>query len=77
MTTGTSYEADWRGRYAEAYRRQNRAFLRLVETGAYPDIASSHWDGYAASVVAETGARALRQGVKLAVEMITKPEFYK
>ena len=76
LTTGTAYEADWRGRYAEAYRRQNRAFLRFVQTGAYPETASSAWDGYAASVVAETGARALKQGVKLPVEMIIKPEFY-
>ena len=76
LTTGTAYETDWRGRYAEAYRRQNRAFLRFVQTGAYPEIASSAWDGYAASVVAETGARALKEGRKLPVEMITKPEFY-
>ena len=76
LTTGTAYETDWRGRYAEAYRRQNRAFLRFVQTGVYPEIASSAWDGYAASVVAETGARALQQGRKLPVEMIIKPEFY-
>ena len=76
LTTGTAYETDWRGRYAEAYRRQNRAFLRFVQTGVYPEIASSAWDGYAASVVAETGARALQLGRKLPVEMIIKPEFY-
>ena len=76
LTTGTAYETDWRGRYAEAYRRQNRAFLRFVQTGVYPEIASSAWDGYAASVVAETGARALQQGRKLPVEMIIKPELY-
>jgi myo-inositol 2-dehydrogenase/D-chiro-inositol 1-dehydrogenase len=72
----TSYEADWRGRYAEAYRRQNRAFLRFVETGVFPDIASSSWDGYCAAIVAEAGVRALDEGRKVPVEMITKPEFY-
>lgn len=76
LSTATAYESDWRGRYAEAYRRQNRAFLRFVQTGTYPDIAASVWDGYAAAVVAETGARALREGRKLPVEMIIKPEFY-
>ena len=76
LSTGTGYDIDWRGRYAEAYRRQNRAFLRFVQTGIYPEIASSAWDGYAASVVAETGARALQQGIKLPIKMITKPEFY-
>ena len=76
LTTGTIYEADWRGRYADAYRRQNRAFLRFVLTGVYPEIASSAWDGYAAALVAETGARALKEGCKLPVKMIAKPEFY-
>lgn len=76
LTTGSAYETDWRGRYAEAYRRQNRAFLRFVQTGIYPEIAASCWDGYAASVVAETGTRALKEGRKLPVQMITKPEFY-
>lgn len=72
----TSYEADWRGRYSEAYRRQNRAFLRFVETGVFPDIASSSWDGYCAAMVAEAGVRALDEGCKMPIEMIAKPEFY-
>ncbi|WP_064684288.1 Gfo/Idh/MocA family oxidoreductase [Rhizobium bangladeshense] len=72
----TSYDADWRGRYAEAYRRQNRAFLRFAETGAFPDIASSSWDGYCAAMVAEAGVRALNEGRKMPVDMISKPEFY-
>ena len=76
LTTNAPYETDWRGRYAEAYRRQNRAFLRFVQTGTYPEIASSAWDGYASSVVAETGARALREGRTLPVTMFPKPEFY-
>ena len=76
LTTNAAYETDWRGRYAEAYRRQNRAFLRFVQTGSYPEIASSAWDGYASSVVAETGARALREGRTLPVTMFPKPEFY-
>jgi len=72
----TSYEADWRGRYAEAYRRQNRAFVRFVETGVFPHIASSSWDGYCAARVAEAGVRALNDGRRIPVEMIAKPEFY-
>lgn len=72
----TGYDADWRTRYAEAYRRQNRAFLRFVQTGAFPEIASGCWDGYCAAVVAEAGVRALRDGHKVPVEMITRPEFY-
>ena len=76
LSNATRYDADWRGRYAEAYRRQNRAFLRFVETGAFPAIASSSWDGYCAAIVAEAGVKALQEGRKVPVEMIARPEFY-
>ena len=71
------YDADWRGRYAEAYRCQNRAFLHFVRTGAFSAIGSDAWDGYAAAVVAEAGARALAEGRRVAVQMQTQPSFYK
>ncbi|WGV18251.1 Gfo/Idh/MocA family oxidoreductase [Fuscovulum ytuae] len=71
------YDADWRGRYHEAYVRQNRAFVRFVQTGVFPEIGSSAWDGYAAAVVAEAGVKALAEGRKVPVEMMKKPEFYK
>ena len=76
LSNSTRYDADWRGRFAEAYRRQNRDFLRFVETGQFPSIASDSWDGYCAAIVAEAGVRALNEGRKIPVEMITKPEFY-
>ena len=71
------YDADWRSRYHEAYVRQNRAFVRFVQTGVFPEIGSSAWDGYAAAVVAEAGVKALAEGRKMPVEMMQKPEFYK
>jgi myo-inositol 2-dehydrogenase / D-chiro-inositol 1-dehydrogenase len=70
------YNTDWRSRYAEAYRRQMKAFLRFVETGDFPEIASNVWDGYAASVVAEAGVQALASGEKVKVKMMPKPELY-
>lgn len=76
LASATRYDADWRGRYHEAYVRQNRAFLTFVDTGTFPEIASNCWDGYCAAIVAETGVKALATGVKQAVEMIAKPEFY-
>ena len=77
LRNSTDYDTDWRGRYAEAYRRQNRAFLRFVETGAFPEFASSCWDGYCSSSVAEAGVKALSEGRKVRVEMIAKSEFYR
>ena len=76
QTSATRYDADWRGRYRDAYVRQDRQFLRFAETGAFPEIASDCWDGYCAAVVAEAGVKALASGTRQAVETIDKPEFY-
>jgi myo-inositol 2-dehydrogenase/D-chiro-inositol 1-dehydrogenase len=76
LTSSTRYDRDWRSRYADAYRRQNRDFLRFVETGEYPAIGSNCWDGYCAAIVAEAGVRALETGKRVAVKMIDRPETY-
>lgn len=71
-----AYDADWRGRYAEAYRRQNKAFLKFVNTGLFPQFASDAWDGYAAAMVGEAGVRALASGSRASIELIQQPAFY-
>lgn len=76
LAAATRYDADWRARYHEAYVRQNRAFLRFVQTGIFPRIASSCWDGYAAAIVAEAGVKALSSGQEQPVTMIPQPVFY-
>lgn len=76
LASSTRYDADWRGRYHEAYVRQNRDFLRFVETGTFPAIASSSWDGFAAAIVAEAGARALASGQRQTINMMEQPAFY-
>jgi myo-inositol 2-dehydrogenase / D-chiro-inositol 1-dehydrogenase len=76
LASTTRYSTDWRDRYHEAYVRQNRDFLTFVETGVFPQIASSCWDGYCAAIVATAGVNALKSGKKRAVEMTVKPEFY-
>lgn len=76
LTSRTSYASDWRPRYGEAYRRQNRDFIAFVESGRFPEIASDCWDGYATAVTAEAGVAALQSGHKVPVNMIAKPEFY-
>lgn len=70
------HDPDWRNRYAEAYRQQNRAFLRWVQGGDYPEMASTSWDGYAAAMIAESGVKALETGSRQKIDLITKPEFY-
>jgi myo-inositol 2-dehydrogenase / D-chiro-inositol 1-dehydrogenase len=76
LRASTGYDSDWRGRYAEAYRRQNKAFLHFVRRGQFSPVAADAWDGYAAAIVAEAGVRALREGGKVAVKMVDRPSLY-
>ena len=76
LASATNYDADWRGRYHEAYVRQSRDFLAFVETGKFPEIASDCWDGYCAAIVGEAGVKALQSGTKQAIQTIAKPGFY-
>ena len=72
-----AYDADWRSRYAEAYRQQNRAFLHFAATGAFPALAADCWDGLAAAQVAEAGVRALTEGRRIALHPAERPGFYR
>ena len=76
LQQSTSYASDWRARYAEAYRRQNRAFLYFVRTGEFSPIAADAWDGYSAAIVAEAGVKALKLGHKAPINMAQQPAFY-
>ncbi|MEM7461183.1 MAG: Gfo/Idh/MocA family oxidoreductase [Pseudomonadota bacterium] len=71
------YPADWRPRFAEAYRRQNKAWIDAINTGRPSKIAANSWDGYCAAIVAEAGVRSLRKGARVAVEMEEEPAFYR
>ena len=71
------YAPDWRPRFAEAYRLQNKAFLAFVGSGKFPEVASSAWDGYCAALVAEAGAESLNSGRRIAVKQAEMPALYK
>ena len=70
------YARDWRPRYAEAYRRQNGAFLRFAETGRFPPFASDAFDGYAAALIAEAGVRALAEGGRVVLATRERPSLF-
>jgi myo-inositol 2-dehydrogenase/D-chiro-inositol 1-dehydrogenase len=72
----TEYAADWRPRFAEAYRRQDKDFVEFVNTGRFPAWASNCWDGYCAALIAEAGVRALTEGRAAPIELIDKPAMY-
>ncbi|MBP0484806.1 Gfo/Idh/MocA family oxidoreductase [Sagittula salina] len=75
-TQSLGHDADWRDRYAEAYRQQNKAFVRWVQGGGCPELAASAWDGYAAAVIAECGVKALESGSRQDITLIPRPAFY-
>jgi myo-inositol 2-dehydrogenase / D-chiro-inositol 1-dehydrogenase len=70
-----TYPADWRPRFVDAYRQQNRAWVKSIKTGK-PNLGASAWDGYCSTAVAEAGVEALHTGKTVAVTQIAKPKFY-
>jgi myo-inositol 2-dehydrogenase/D-chiro-inositol 1-dehydrogenase len=70
-----TYPADWRPRFVDAYRQQNRAWVKSIQTGK-PNLGASAWDGYCSTVVAEAGVEALHSGKPALVKQIAKPKFY-
>lgn len=70
-----TYPADWRPRFLEAYRRQNIAWVKSLNTGK-PNIGANAWDGYCSTAVAVAGVEALNTGSTVTVRQIPKPKFY-
>jgi myo-inositol 2-dehydrogenase / D-chiro-inositol 1-dehydrogenase len=70
-----TYPADWRPRFVDAYRKQNRAWVKSISTGA-PNLGASGWDGYCSTAVAAAGVEALHSGKPAEVRQIAKPKFY-
>lgn len=73
---GRGVPADWRPRFAEAYRLELSNWIAAVAAGQPSDAASS-WDGYQATAVAEAGLRALRSGGSELVESRERPAMYR
>jgi myo-inositol 2-dehydrogenase / D-chiro-inositol 1-dehydrogenase len=70
-----AYPADWRPRFVDAYRQQNRAWIKSINTGK-PNLGASAWDGYCSTAVADAGVEALNTGKTVFVKQIAKPKFY-
>lgn len=72
---GTAYPADWRPRFASAYRLQLQAWIRSIETGE--PAGASAWDGYAASAVSDAGLASLASGGPAAIDLAPRPALYR
>jgi myo-inositol 2-dehydrogenase/D-chiro-inositol 1-dehydrogenase len=73
-TQGTAYPADWRPRFADAYRLQALAWIGAIARGSA--VGASAWDGYAAAAVAEAGLQSLAENRSVAIRLVEKPALY-
>ncbi|OIK26272.1 inositol 2-dehydrogenase [Streptomyces malaysiense] len=65
---------DYLVRFADAYDREVQDWVDATRAGRV--TGPSAWDGYAASLVAEAGVRALESGGRVAVEPAPRPDLY-
>lgn len=84
--------ADWRDRFAGAYHEELQRWVDDTRAGLSATVATtaaaansggpsgpsgpSAWDGYAATAVAECAVKALESGVRVAVDLEARPDFY-
>lgn len=61
LSRGSAYGADWRPRFAEAYRLELQAWIDSITGGGRGALASA-WDGLVASAVAEAVIGSMHNG---------------
>jgi myo-inositol 2-dehydrogenase / D-chiro-inositol 1-dehydrogenase len=71
-----TYPTDWRPRFVDAYRQQNRAWVKTIQSGK-PNLGATAWDGYCSTAVATAGVEALRSGRSATISLITQTKFYR
>jgi len=65
---------DWRERFARAYDVELQEWVDAVAAGTA--TGPTAWDGYAATVVADTCLEALATGQRTQVRLTERPDFY-
>lgn len=71
------YAPDWRERFAEAYRLQNKAWIHAIRTDTPSPTAATAWDGLCATLAGEAGVAALASGRRTTVGMSETPALYR
>jgi myo-inositol 2-dehydrogenase/D-chiro-inositol 1-dehydrogenase len=65
---------DWRVRFGDAYRAELQEWVHSIEAGV--PGGPSAWDGYAATVVAESCVASLADGTRTGVTLVDRPALY-
>jgi myo-inositol 2-dehydrogenase/D-chiro-inositol 1-dehydrogenase len=63
-----AFPANWIPRFADAYRLQDQAWVNAIRSGSLDADASSSWDGYMASHIAEKTLEALKTGRRIELQ---------
>jgi myo-inositol 2-dehydrogenase / D-chiro-inositol 1-dehydrogenase len=71
---GFIHPADWRARFAAAYRLELQAWIDAQRDGT--PVGASAWDGYAATAGADVGIEALHTGAPAEVRLEPRPSLY-
>jgi myo-inositol 2-dehydrogenase/D-chiro-inositol 1-dehydrogenase len=66
---------DWRERFVRAYDVELQNWIDAVAAGGW--VGPDAWDGYAATVVADTCLESLRTGERATVPLGERPDFYR
>jgi myo-inositol 2-dehydrogenase/D-chiro-inositol 1-dehydrogenase len=74
-TDATPVAADFRVRFADAYRQQLQAWADSLRTEV--PVGASAWDGYAASLVAEACVEAAETGRTVHIRPLHAPQLYR
>ena len=74
LSHSSAYAADWRPRFAEAYRRQNQAWVNSIVSGT--PAGASAFDGLCATLIAEAAVTALASGQRTAITTPPRPPLY-
>ncbi|MFD1717448.1 Gfo/Idh/MocA family oxidoreductase [Georgenia deserti] len=72
---GTPVPADFRIRFAEAYRRELLAWAGAAREGGA--TGATAWDGHVANLVSAAGVQSLHSGQSVAVPAASVPELYR
>ncbi|MFM8746396.1 MAG: Gfo/Idh/MocA family oxidoreductase [Aestuariivirga sp.] len=72
--TATGIAADWRPRFAAAYRIQNQAWIDSIRSGK--PAGASAWDGFIATTVTDAGVKSLGSGASERITREKKPSLY-
>lgn len=75
LRAATEYPQDWRARFEQAYRLQDLAWLRSIESGV--PAGASAWDGFVASLTAECAVEAVQVGREVALRSSERPRLYR